>query len=1416
MRLQLTVSTPGPGGAPMTHEVEVEAAIGRTAAELTAALSSHLDAPGAVLSSRQRVVAGEVLLGTPPLVDGAALTLGPPPAPRRTGRPRTPVQVRVVHGPDAGRVLELTPGTHTLGRSPEADVCLADPRLSRVHARLLVTTDGVHVADLGSTNGTHLDGERVGGSPRRVRADALVRVGSTSLQLGAPTEVPATTAARSDGTTAVNRRPRVLDPPAPTAIALPAPPQEPRRTRVPWAAMLLPIPFAAVMAVFFGPLMLAFAVMGPVVMAGTALGDRFGSRRRYAVESAEYARRLAEARARVAQAATAESDGLRRAHPDPAAVLAAACGPTSRLWERQRHDPDALLVAVGTCDRPSTTRVIRPPGDAGPEHVSLEGVPCVVPWPRVGTLGVCGARADVLGAARSVLGQVVTAHSPADVQLVLLTCEERVDDWAWLLRLPHSRGEDGGLRAGALAVGPVEAAGVVERLGGPRAGPQARPAAGAEGQEPWTVLVVDGTRLEDVPGLAEVLADGGTAGVLGLALADRHGALPAACGAVLDLEPPAVPRLVLAGSTHERLAVDRVGGWWADRLSRGLAPLRDATPASCGRALPERLGLAAALGWTVTDARALADRWTEVPACTAVPVGAGPDGPMVLDLAADGPHVLVGGTTGAGKSELLRTLVASLALHHRPDRLSFVLVDYKGGAAFRECAGLPHVSGVVTDLDEHLADRALVSLTAELKRRERVLRAVGVPDFAAYQRHPASQRESLARLVVVVDEFRALADELPAFVDGMVRFAALGRSLGVHVVLATQRPAGVVTADIKANVNLRIALRVRDPAESDDIVGTPDAARIAPTTPGRALCSIAGAPPVEFQAAHVAGPPPAPASSGVRVRGLRHGRPVVRHPGGRETDAPEAGHEDAASTRADTELAALVQYARDAAAQLDVPAPRGVWLPPLPDCVPSAGRPQGAGAGTLALGLADRPARQVQEPFVVDLGAPGHWSFVGASGSGRTSALLGLASVATAAMPPSALHLYAVSGGSLSPVSDLPHCGAHVTWDDLPRLHRLLDRLTEELGRRRASLASSGLPTMAAWRAQDLGAPPLVLLLVDDWDLLQGRADEPALGTLTDRLLALVREGEGLGLTAGVAGGRGLLTGRAAAALSHRVLLRQSDAADVLLLGLSPRALPAHQPPGRGVLADGTEVQLAGPPPWRPAADVPGSPGRPPLRVAPVPTRVEVTELGRPGARPIHLGRGGDDGAVLSLDPSTDGRRWLVCGAPRSGVSTALRLLAARAAAGGHEVALVGGPRGVEPPDGVTWCDPLDPRRLVELRQAAPGLVLLVDDADTLVDTPLDPVLREICGLVDRDGGLVVCGADATALAGQYRGPAVEVARHRTGLLLGRCGTLEADLLGVRLPPGGAWPPGRGVLVTRGGPTPVQVADPGPGRPRRR
>lgn len=315
-----------------------------------------------------------------------------------------------------------------------------------------------------------------------------------------------------------------------------------------------------------------------------------------------------------------------------------------------------------------------------------------------------------------------------------------------------------------------------------------------------------------------------------------------------------------------------------------------------------------------------------------VPLGRDADGIVTLDLAADGPHLMVAGTTGAGKSELLTSLVLSLAASNSPERLHLILVDFKGGAAFGPLTALPHCVGLLTDLDRAGAERALGSLRAQLTRREEVLAAAGCRDIGSLD---AADPGRLPRLLVVVDEFRAFADDHPDLLENFQRLAAQGRSLGVHLVVATQRPAGAVPSDLRANLSARLCLRVAEAADSSEVIGDPAAARL-PSIPGRAILA------------------------------------TDRH---RTLQVAWAGTQEHVEDVVDR-LSGLWSG----------PRPEAPWLPPLPAVVPAHAVPPPA------VGLADLPARLRQDPVMVT----GNVLVTGPIGSGRTGVARALAAAALA------------------------------------------------------------------------------------------------------------------------------------------------------------------------------------------------------------------------------------------------------------------------------------------------------------------------------------------------------------------------------------------------------------------------------------
>jgi DNA segregation ATPase FtsK/SpoIIIE, S-DNA-T family len=459
---------------------------------------------------------------------------------------------------------------------------------------------------------------------------------------------------------------------------------------------------------------------------------------------------------------------------------------------------------------------------------------------------------------------------------------------------------------------------------------------------------------------------------------------------------------------------------------------------------------------------------------------------------------------------------------------------------------------------------------------------------------------------------------LPEFVGGLVSIAQRGRSLGVHLVLATQRPEGVVSADIRANTNLRICLAVMRDSESRDVIEAPDAARISRTTPGRGYARTGRGELHPFQSGRVGGPAQA-ATDGIDVR-LSPFRalclPALRR------QVPIDEHRDIAKT----DLDLIVAACREAAIRLDIETPASPWLAPLPAVVVAEATPMTPLVA--ALGVQDVPARQARASYLIDLLHTGHLVIAGTARSGRTTALRTLADGLASSTPVSDLHLYAFdcAGGSLSALAALPHCGAMVSGHEPERARRLASMLTAQLTALQHLLASQGLGSLTEQRARSADPLPHLLLLVDGWEALLATFEDIDAGAVVDALARLLREGASVGIHIVVTADRAGLVGRLASNVDNRLVLRLADRTDFSLIGLPVRATPAVMPTGRGFLVGGlveTQICLLSADPSGPAqlaavaeiaattrardADVPRSHW--PRRVDPLPPRITLRDV---------------------------------------------------------------------------------------------------------------------------------------------------------------------------------------------------------------
>jgi S-DNA-T family DNA segregation ATPase FtsK/SpoIIIE len=1326
-------------------------------------------------------------LSAPALRHGAVLGLAPPPGP---AHPPSSLELRVVGGPDAGRSMALGRGVHLVGRDGGCDMRILDPDISRRHLQVRVGEGAVEVRDLGSTNGSLLDDDRLDEGFRQWSPGARLRIGATTLAISrSPADPPAVQEPHVGGRSLIHPPHRLRALREEREVAFPRPPAEAPRRRLAWVAVLLPAVGGVLLAwLLHTPTFLFFALLSPLVALGTWASDRWSGRRSTRRERAAYSEDLAAARTELDAAVRADIRAAEREHPDPATIGSAVHRRTALVWSRRSTGADPLLVRVGT--GPGPVRVTRTEDDGRPAREVAEHLPVCVDLTATGGLALIGPRTQALGTMRAVLAQIAALHAPDGLGLVLLTRPDRIADWAWARWLPH-------LPAGAVHVD-ADASGSSPGDQSLRAGLAGLVTGRPAGRAGRSVVVVD--RRVDGRTADLLRAAARDAGVVLLTTAERAGELSVAVDASLTLAGETASSGLLAqdrSADRTAVLVDRLPAEVAGGVARDLA---DLVPASSHTSLPTEVRLLDLPGWSLVpgSAGAATGGWPDDRDALHTSLGRSADGPVLVDLCREGPHALVAGTTGSGKSELLQSLIAGLALNHPPERCSFLLVDYKGGAAFAEAARLPHTMGMLTDLDGSTTARALRSLSAELSRREALLAAHGVADLAGLP-----PTVLLSRLVIVVDEFATLVEELPGFVPGLIGIAQRGRSLGIHLVLATQRPGGVVSPEIRANCTLRICLRTTDEADSRDVVGTAAAAHLPVHVPGRALLRTGSGEPRTFQVARVA-LPVASASTRPEVRrwswpraGVRPGRPA---------------------TGGVTDLARVVDVLTRAAAVRGTPALHRPWQPPLPDRLPQADLdasvPDPAAAGTvtrLRVGLVDRPDRQAREPLDLDLALGGGVLVVGGPRSGRTTFLRSVLRSATAQLGPGDLHVHVLeaTGAELcAEAASLPHTGTSISGADAFRTVRLLDRLNREVeARRTAPPGSSG---------------PLVLVLVDGMEAVGALLDEAEPGRGSDGLLRLIRDGAAVGVTCVLTADRALPGGRLAAAARMRLLLPLPDRADYAVAGVPARAVPSHRPPGRALLGeDALECQLALPRAPSPrTTDRPGAAPATPVRIVdlPVDPVLPATSAG-PGEAPgphwrLAIGPGGDDGAPLEVDLDRSGG-LLVIGPTRSGRTAALESFARQLSAAGADVARLfpaHAPPAADAPG--RWLDATDPQALLAWADGLRGQpgVLLADDLGSATEYA---GLTALPRTGARTGVVLLAAGSSGQLTSHYQGPVAALRRARTGLLL--CpAPADAEALGIRLPrlllpvrPGSGW------LVVDGVPQRVQVArrPPGPALP---
>jgi DNA segregation ATPase FtsK/SpoIIIE, S-DNA-T family len=949
---------------------------------------------------------------------------------------------------------------------------------------------------------------------------------------------------------------RQLPPAVATAdITVAAPPELPRPTSPSLPVRLLPVlisigTLGVMAAAFFSgsavtrsPTFLAFPMMMLVWTTATAVAGRRRQGGDIDADRVDYLGYLTRLRRTVVETAVAQRSSLNWNHPDPDTLWTLIGGP--RMWERRASDSDFCVVRVGVGIQPLATRLVAPetpPVELSDPvtatalrrfiraHSTIEEVPITIGMREIATATIDGDLGEVRGLLRAVICQLAVSHAPDQLLIVGVISDRNSCHWDWLKWLPHNQHPTATDAVGSARMVYRSPAEAQSALGGTEL---ARVVVIADLDEPVTARLIAGATILEV----------GT-GCDGTQLVIKHAGKAQALACPDQMDP--IAALICA----RRLAaycVDPAGSHrddgrgWQSLIGLGDLSRFDPITLWCSQGRHGRL---------------------------CVPIGTTVDGtPLELDIkeAAEngmGPHGLCVGATGSGKSELLRTVAVGMMARNSPEVLNLLLIDFKGGATFLDLARAPHVAAVITNLSDEapLVARMRDALAGEMNRRQQFLRTAGYASVAAYEdaRRAGAHLTALPTLFIIVDEFSELLSQHPDFADMFVAIGRLGRSLGMHLLLASQRLDEGRLRGLEAHLSYRVCLKTLSASESRTVLGTLDAYQL-PNTPGAGFLRSSGSELIRFQAAFVSGPLQAGAPAcvttatpppSVRLFSTRAAGPVTRVA-------------ETVASPAQTVLGAVLDRLSGQG-----PPAHQVWLPPLGPAPPLDSLLRDAGSAlaglTVPIGIVDRPFEQRRTPLMVDLsGAAGNVAVVGAPQTGKSTALCTLITALAATHDPHKVQFYCLDfgGGTLASVRTLPHVGA------------VAGRAAPQLVWRMVAEMESIVRSREAHRADAVAGsdpPGDVFLVVDGWAGLRHEFE-----ALEEAITALAAQGLSFGVHVMLSASRWAeIRPSLKDQIGTRIELRLGDPADSEIDRKRAQQVP-HERPGRGLTREGLHMVIS-------------------------------------------------------------------------------------------------------------------------------------------------------------------------------------------------------------------------------------------------
>ncbi|KNY27509.1 type VII secretion protein EssC [Pseudobacteroides cellulosolvens] len=1050
-----------------------------------------------------------------------------------------------------------------IGKSQKNHIIYSDQLVSNEHAKIYQADNGEYfVRDLKSSNGTYLNGKRtyegqikpgdiihICGNKIIFTQDYLVLCNAgKGVQVKDIEQIREESVAEKPQYPYFQRPPRLIPEMPKGEIEISSPPSISSKPQVSWPMILLPPALMATTTVISGMFMKSNYMYISLVMTVGTLGISILNynlqvkkfKKDDKTRNEKYLQHLHEKRKELEFAREQQRNGTQLIHPDIKECIRRVQSIDRRLWERTIQYSDFMAPRIGMGKTPLRLKIRAPeqrisietdnlslePQKLVEEFSYINNIPVSLPLYQMGTCGYIGIRQEALNNIRALVMQLAAHHFYEEVKIIAVYSKEEECEWEWMRWLPHVWDDSRQMRFMAKDRESVHNIFsmfydiIKEREF--RAGDKDKHINSI--QLPHFVFLLGDIRLLENEAIMTYLAHNCQhLGVSTIYMFDRMEFLPKDCHVILDFNSKTAEMIERAAETvKSEFTPDKVSIKDSDLFARRMAPIRMKQMVMAGN-LPNRVTMMELLGVREVTELDVKTNWQEnMPyKSLAAPLGIRIGGEKIqLDLheKVHGPHGLVAGTTGSGKSEILQSLIISMAINYHPHEVAFVLIDYKGGGMANAFIDLPHLVGTITNLGGNQINRALVSIKSELKRRQTIFGDYGVNHIDSYQKlyRSGKAKEPLPHLIIIADEFAELKSDQPEFMRELVSAARVGRSLGVHLILATQKPAGIVDEQIWSNSRFKLCLKVQDARDSQEVIKKPDAADIK--QPGRAYIQVGNNEIFELFQSAWSGADYDPEASErdddineiyeVDINGARrklYSSASIQRP-----------------KKEYTQLQVLVRHLSGEAEKNNIVRLNGPWMPPMPEKIVLKELLEKDGHGWNGrgwipseewicpiIGLVDDPEKQTQYPLKIDLGKEGHLLVYGSPGYGKTTLLQTLAASLALSYTPEEVNIYFMDFGSrtLSIFSDMPHCGGVIMMDESEKLDKFIKFIFRELDNRKKQFADKGISSLYSYRQATGEKLSAIVILIDNISALS-----ELYPSVEESLVQITREGGNIGI----------------------------------------------------------------------------------------------------------------------------------------------------------------------------------------------------------------------------------------------------------------------------------------------------------------